>query len=328
MYSEADFLSLSTADYLVDRRRLRKQVTFWRVIAFVVAALAIIGLGLRFAVKSGVAGTHIARLSISGVITGDADTVKLIRSVGDSKTAVAAVLTIDSPGGTTEGSEVLYEEIRRLAAKKPVVAVVGTVAASGAYIAALGADRIFVRGNSIVGSIGVLMQFPNVSNLMDKLGIKLESIKSSPLKAAPNGLEPTSEAARDAMAALIADSFAWFKGLVKERRQMSEDELARVDDGRVFTGRQGIPLKLVDAIGGEREAIAWLQTEKGVTKDLPVRDWKPEDGFTGLKFTSLAADVAQAAGWSELAGALRRAALNTDVGTDGLLSLWKFSSGE
>ena len=321
-------MSLSTADYLVDRRRLRKQVTFWRVIAFVVAALAIIGLGLRFAVKSGVAGTHIARLSISGVITGDADTVKLIRSVGDSKTAVAAVLTIDSPGGTTEGSEVLYEEIRRLAAKKPVVAVVGTVAASGAYIAALGADRIFVRGNSIVGSIGVLMQFPNVSDLMDKLGVKLESIKSSPLKAAPNGLEPTSEAARDAMASLIADSFAWFKGLVKERRQMSEDELARVDDGRVFTGRQGIPLKLVDAIGGEREAIAWLQAEKGVTKDLPVRDWKPEDGFTGLKFTSLAADVAQAAGWSELAGALRRAALNTDVGTDGLLSLWKFSSGE
>jgi protease IV len=321
-------LSLSTADYLVDRRRLRKQVTFWRVIAFVVAALAIIGLGLRFAVKSGVGGAHIARLSISGVITGDADTVKLIRSVGDSKTAVAAVLTIDSPGGTTEGSEVLYEEIRRLAAKKPVVAVVGTVAASGAYIAALGADRIFVRGNSIVGSIGVLMQFPNVSGLMDKLGVKLESIKSSPLKAAPNGLEPTSEAARDAMASLIADSFAWFKGLVKERRQMSEDELARVDDGRVFTGRQGIPLKLVDAIGGEREAIAWLQAEKGVTKDLPVRDWKPEDGFTGLKFTSLAADVAQAAGWSELAGALRRAALNTDVGTDGLLSLWKFSSGE
>jgi protease-4 len=327
MYSEAGFLSLSTADYLVDRRRLRKQVTFWRVIAFVVAALAIIGLGLRFAVKSGVGGAHIARLSISGVITGDAETVKLIRSVADSK-AVAAVLTIDSPGGTTEGSEVLYEEIRRLAAKKPVVAVVGTVAASGAYIAALGADRIFVRGNSIVGSIGVLMQFPNVSGLMDKLGVKLESIKSSPLKAAPNGLEPTSEAARDAMASLIADSFAWFKGLVKERRQMSEDELARVDDGRVFTGRQGIPLKLVDAIGGEREAIAWLQTEKGVTKDLPVRDWKPEDGFTGLKFTTLAADVAQAAGWSELAGALRRAALNTDVGTDGLLSLWKFSSGE
>ena len=106
------------------------------------------------------------------------------------------------------------------------------------------------------------------------------------------------------------------------------EELARVDDGRVFTGRQGVPLKLVDAIGGEREAIAWLQTEKGVTKDLPVRDWKSESGFAGLKFTSLAADVAQAAGWSELASALRRGALIADVGNDGLLSLWKLSSGE
>ena len=327
MYFEADRLSFSTADYLVDRRRLRRQITLWRVIAFVIAAIAIIVLGLRFVGSSGVGGAHIARLTISGLITGDAETVKLIRAVADSK-AVAVVLTIDSPGGTTEGSEVLYEEIRRLAAKKPVVAVVGTMAASGAYIAALGADRIFVRGNSIVGSIGVLMEFPNFSGLMDKVGVKLESIKSSPLKAAPNGMEPTSEAAHDAIAALIADSFAWFKDLVKERRQMSDDELARVDDGRVFTGRQGVPLKLVDAIGGEREAIAWLQTEKGVTKDLPVRDWKPETGFAGLKFTSLAADVAQAAGWSELAGALRRGALIADCGNDGLLSLWKLSPGE
>jgi len=327
MHFEAKLLSLSTADYLVDRRRLRKQITFWRAIAFAVAAIAIIVLGLRFALNSGVGGAHVARLSISGLITGDAETVKLIRSVADSK-AVAAVLTIDSPGGTTEGSEVLYEEIRRLADKKPVVAVVGAVGASGAYIAALGADRIFVRGNSIVGSIGVLMEFPNVSGLMDKVGVKFESIKSSPLKAAPNGFEPTSEAAHDAIAALIADSFTWFKGLVKERRQMSDEELARVDDGRVFTGRQGVPLKLVDAIGGEREAIAWLEAEKGVTKDLPVRDWKPETGLSGLKFTSLAADVAQAAGWSDLAGALRCAALSADVGSDGLLSLWKFSSGE
>src|SRR5579863_9215920 len=237
-------MSASPADYLVDRRRLRRQVTFWRAAAFIVLALAIIGLGLRYAGSISKHERHIARLAISGLITGDDATLKTIRDLGDSN-AEAVLLRIESPGGTTTGAEKVFHEIRRLAAKKPVVAVVGTVAASGAYIAALGADRIFVRGNSIVGSIGVLMQFPNVSDLMDKLGVKLESIKSSPLKAAPNGLEPTSEAARDAMASLIADSFAWFKGLVKERRQMSEDELARVDDGRVFTGRQGIPLKLV-----------------------------------------------------------------------------------
>ena len=239
---------MSFADYIVDRRRLRRQVTLWRAIAAVVILLVIIGAGLRFA-GLGAYRPHIARIAISGVITGDEATLKMLRDVAESP-ASAVVLRIDSPGGTTEGSEALYEEIRRLAARKPVVAVVGTMAASGAYIAAIGADRIFVRGNSIVGSIGVLLQFPNVSELMDKVGVKLESIKSSPLKAAPNGFEPTSDAARDAMAALIADSFAWFKDLVRERRAMTDEELARVDDGRVFTGRQGVPLKLVDALGG------------------------------------------------------------------------------
>ena len=308
-------MSLSTADYLVDRRRLSRQVTFWRVVAFLVVALAIIALGLRFA---SVKREHIARLAITGVITGDAETLKLIREIGASK-AAAAILTIDSPGGTTEGSEVLYDEIRRLAAKKPVVAVVGTMAASGAYIAALGADRIFVRGNSIVGSIGVLVEYPNFSGLMDKVGVKLESIKSSPLKAAPNGFEPTSDGARDAMAAMIADSFAWFKGLVKERRQLTDEELARVDDGRVFTGRQGLPLKLADALGGEREALDWLSASKGLPKNLPVRDYSPGATFAGFTVKSLASATMQSFWGASLAGG---------SSVDGLVSIWQMNTGE
>ena len=210
-------MSTSAADYLVDRRQLRRQLGFWRIAAFVAAALAVLAIGLRLYGSAGLGQAHIARVSISGLITGKEATLKLFRDVRDSK-AAAAIIVIDSPGGTTEGSEVIYQEIRRLAEKKPVVAVVGSMAASGAYIAALGADRIFVRGNSIVGSIGVLVEFPNVSGLMDKVGVKLESIKSSPLKAAPNGFEPTSDDARAAMAALVADSFSWFKDLVRERR--------------------------------------------------------------------------------------------------------------
>jgi protease IV len=321
-------MSLSaSADYVVDRRKLRRQVTFWRVAAFVVAALAILGLAARF---SGLAGTqnqpHIARLAIRGVITGDEETLKTIRAVADSK-AVAAVITIESPGGTTEGSEVLYDELRRLAAKKPVVAVVGTMAASGAYVAALGADRIFAKGNSLVGSIGVLVEFPNFAGLLDKIGVKFEAIKSSPLKAAPNGMEPTSEAARAAMAALVADSFDWFKSLVKDRRHMSDEELAQVADGRVFTGRQGMPLKLIDAIGGEREAIAWLESEKGVAKDLPVRDWRPEKSL-GLGLLGSAASIADGFGLTGLAAVLKRgeAAAESQL-LDGLVSIWQLPAG-
>jgi len=319
-------VSTSTADYLVDRRRLRRQLGFWRVVAFIAAALAIIVLGARL---SGVAGfaarPHIARLTISGFIAGNEETLKLIREARDSPAVAAAVVRIDSPGGGTEGSEEIYDELRRLAAKKPVAAVVGGMAASGAYIAALGADRIFVRGNSIVGSIGVLVEFPNVSGLMDKVGVKFESIKSSPLKAAPNGFEPTSDEARAAMAALIADSFDWFKGLVKDRRSLTDEELAKVDDGRVFTGRQGLPLKLVDAIGDERDAIAWLEKDRGVARNLPVRDYKPGSGWTGLKLTSLAAAAADFAGLPSIAGALR---YQGRPPVDGLVSVWQLSDGD
>jgi protease IV len=320
-------LASSTADYIVDRRKLRRQVRFWRIIAFAIVALIIVGLGARFA-GLGRSQPHIARLAISGLITGDAETLKLIRDIAKSK-AAAAVLTIDSPGGTTAGSEIVYDELRLLAAKKPVVAVVGNMAASGAYVAALGADRIFARGNSLVGSIGVLVEFPNVSGLLDKIGVKLESIKSSPLKAAPNGLEPTSEAARAAMAALVGDSFDWFKGLVKERRRLSDDELAAVSDGRIFTGRQGLPLRLVDAIGGEREAIAWMEKEKGVAKDLPVRDWKPANSLGGFNILGSAAMLAGFAGLDNLAEALRHGGLaGGSESPGGLMSVWRAPVGE
>jgi protease IV len=321
-------LSASAADYIVDRRKLRRKLTFWRVVAFLVAAVAIIAAFSRFAGLGGVQNeTHIARLAIRGIITGDDATLKVIRQIADSK-AAAVVLTVESPGGTTTGAELLYDELRRLAAKKPVVAVVGTMAASGAYIAALGADRIFVQGNSLVGSIGVLVEFPNFSGLLDKLGVKFEAVKSSPLKAVPNGMEPTSEAARAAMAALVADSFDWFKALVKDRRRLNDEELAQVDDGRVFTGRQGVPLKLVDAIGGEREAIAWLEKEKGVAKDLPVRDWKPSKTF-GLGLLGSAASIADGLGLANLASLLKQGELASQTRLlDGLVSVWQLPDGD
>ncbi len=306
-----------SADYLLDRRRLSRQVAFWRAVAFAVAALAIVAIGLRYAGLGVPTAGHVARLRITGLITGDDRTVAALRDIGKSG-ARAMILDIDSPGGTTAGSERLYDEIRLIARTKPTVAVVGALGASGAYITALGADRIFVRQTTLIGSIGVLAQYPNVSGLLDKLGVKYETIKSSPLKAVPNGLEPTSDAARAAIAAIVDDSFAWFKGLVRERRGMSDDELARIDDGRVFTGRQSLPLKLADEFGGEREAIEWLNAHKGVPKNLPVRDYTPNAGFAGFKLSSLA-EQAIAALWGGAVGESRP--------VDGLISIWQLTTG-
>ncbi len=316
----------SEADFLVDRRLLRRKLTFWRVALFALLAALLIGVGVHYAGGDGApgGGRHIARLAIEGVITGDKDTLKLIKDIGESRSAEALIVTIESPGGTTTGAEKLYKELRLVAEKKPVVAVIGTVAASGGYIAALGTDRIFAEGNSLVGSIGVLFQFPNFSKLLDTVGVAFESVKSSPLKAAPTGVEPTSPEARAALAALVTDSFDWFKGLVKERRHLDDRQVARVSDGRVFTGRQGIDLSLVDALGGEREAIAWLEQEKKIAKDLTVRDWKKDRSFERLGILGASAGLLEMLGLDPLALMLRRLAATGDARLlDGLVSVWQ-----
>ncbi len=316
--------SNSDADYLVDRRILRRKLTVWRLALFALLAAVIIGVGLDYMGDSAPGGRHIARLSIEGVITGDKDTLKLVRDVARATSAEALIVTIESPGGTTTGAERLYKELRLVAEKKPVVAVVGTMAASGGYIAAMGADRIFAEGNSLVGSIGVLFQFPNFSKLLDTIGVAVESVKSSPLKAAPSGVEPTSPEARAALAALVADSFDWFKALVKDRRHLDDAQLAKVSDGRVFTGRQGMEMKLVDALGGEQEAIAWLEQEKKIEKGLPVRDWKKDRSLERLGVLGASASLLEGLGIDVLARPLKRlAALGDARVLDGLVSVWQ-----
>jgi protease-4 len=314
------------ADYLAERRILLRKLSYWRIAAFAALILGIAVAGLRLLGPDASLGftPHIAKFAIEGVITGDRETLKLIQKIEDSKTAEAVLITIDSPGGTTSGAEQLYDAIRRLSAKKPTVAVIGSMAASGGYIAALGADRIVALGNALVGSIGVLVQYPNFAKLLDTVGVKMEDVKSSPLKASPSGYEPTSPEARAALAALVSDSFTWFKSLVKERRVMTDEQLQTVADGRIFTGRQGKELNLIDGLGGEREAIAWLQQEKNVPKGLPVRDWKQERTLEHLGILSFSARATEILGLGGLSLALNRAAnAAQEHMLDGLLSIWQ-----
>jgi protease IV len=314
------------ADYLAERRILRQKLSYWRIAAVAALILAAAAAGLRLLGPEGATGftPHIARLAIEGVITGDRETLKLIEKIEDSQAAEAVLISIDSPGGTTAGAERLYDAIRRLSAKKPTVAVVGSMAASGAYIAALGTSRIVALGNALVGSIGVLVQYPNFAKMLDTVGVKVEDVKSSPLKASPNGFEPTSPEARAALAALVGDSFTWFKALVKERRNMTSEQLEAVADGRVFTGRQGMELHLVDRLGGEREAIEWLEQEKNIPKGLPVRDWKQERTLERLGILSFSARAAEFLGLGGLSGALDRAASAAQERMlDGLVSIWQ-----
>src|SRR5215468_10228002 len=291
------------ADAIVDRRRIRRKLTFWRVSALAIALLAIAGTvwlvmpGNRFSTP----GAFIARVKLQGLIRGNQDRVEALGRLGRSA-ARAVIVHIDSPGGTTAGSEQLFDALRDLQSKKPMVVVVDGLAASGAYIAALSAEHIVAQETSLVGSIGVLFQYPNFTDVLKTIGIKVEEVKSSPLKAAPNGFEPTSPEARAAIEALVKDSYAWFRGMVKDRRKMDDATLETVTDGRVFTGRQGVNLKLVDELGNEKTAIAWLAKEKGIKDDTPVKDWELKPRFSDLSILHLATAVAlEAMGASALA---------------------------
>ena len=316
------------ADLIVDRRRMRRKLTFWRVVAFGLIILAIVGVATLGSRRFGLTGVspYIARVTISGLIRDDRDRVEALERLGKSKMARAVIIHVDSPGGTTAGSEQLFGALSQLRDKKPMVVVVDGLAASGGYITAIAGDHIIAQQTSLVGSIGVLFQFPNVSDLLDKIGVKVESIKSTPLKAAPDGFEPTSPEARAAINAIIQDSYAWFKDLVQSRRHLNDDQLAAIDDGRVFTGHQGIDNKLVDELGDEKTGLAWLGKEKSVNIDLPVRDYQLHDRFSDLPFLHAAAVATlNAMGLSGLASQLGRwntiAAID-GFNLDGLLALW------
>jgi protease IV len=316
------------ADLIVDRRRMRRKLTFWRVLAVLLIAVVVVGAAAFVGRRSGFAGVgdYVARVTIQGLIRDDEERVQQLERLGKSTAARAVIVHVDSPGGTTAGSEQLYDALMRLKERKPLVIVVDGLAASGGYITAIAGDHIVAKQTSLVGSIGVLFQYPNFTDLLDKLGVKVESIKSSPLKAAPSGLEPTSPEARAAIESIIKDSYAWFRGLVQNRRHLSDEELQAVADGRVFTGHQGIGLKLVDELGDERTGIAWLAKEKNINDKLPVRDFELHRRFGDLPFLhAAAAAVLEAAGFSKLARSLQESGAVQAVerlNLDGLLVLW------
>ena len=317
------------SDVIVDRRRIRRKLTFWRVVAAlaVIAAIAVVGMTVTPAGRGAFTNAgSIARINIEGLIRSDQDRVEALDRLANSR-AAAVIVHINSPGGTTAGSEQLYDALVRLKAKKPLVVVVEGLAASGGYITAIAADHIVAQQTSLVGSIGVLFQFPNFTDLLKTVGVKVEEVKSSPLKAAPNGYEPTSPEARAALDSLVKDSYAWFRGLVKERRGMDDTLLDTVADGRVFTGHQAIDLKLVDQLGDEKTAVAWLVAQKGVKSDLPVRDFKLQPRFGDLTFLRTAASITlNALGLGSIARQVEQAGVvqaADRLNLDGMLALWQ-----
>lgn len=276
------------ADLVADRRRLKRSLSFWRVGAIFVAALSLIGL---IAIVGGEhakpRGNHIASIPFKGVILDDARQLKLVRQALEDDNVVAVILEIDSPGGAVTGSEMLYRELASLSGQKPVVSVFRTLGTSAAYAIALPGERLFAQRTSIIGSIGVIFQWAEVSELLQSWGVEMQTVKSAPLKSEPQPFRPTTPEAIAMIERLVQGSLDWFVEIVEQNRPFDAATARRLSNGAVYTGEEALRLQLIDEIGGMDEAKAWLIAEKGLDENLRVIELKQEEDsfFGGLKIS-------------------------------------------
>lgn len=274
-------MSLS-ADQLADRSRLKRDMKRWRMLAL----LFLVG-GLLFALRDQAsmlpsAKGYIARVAIEGFIGDDTKREEMLADIAEDKAVKAVLVRFDSPGGTALGGEELYRSLLEISNKKPVVAVMRTACTSACYMAALGTSHLMARESSITGSIGVLLEMAEVTELAKKLGIEPISVKSGTLKASPSPFEKFDETQRAYIQGVVDDSFRQFLALVTSRRTLDATTIALIKDGRIFTGAQAKPLKLIDDIGGEKEALAWLEETHKIAADLPIEDVEPRKEMEGL----------------------------------------------
>jgi len=281
-------------------------VTFWRVTAIVVAVALVATAVGRF--SGATSQSYIARLEIEQIIVNDPDRLEAIDAIADNSNIKALMVAINSPGGTVVGGEALYHALVRASKNIPVVAVMSDLATSAGYMIAIASDHIVAREGTITGSIGVLFQTAEITDLLAKLGVAVEAVKSGPLKAEPSPFNKLSPAVRQATQKLVDDMFEMFVGMVADQRKMTPSQVRSLADGRVFTGRMALKEGLIDAIGGEREALQWLTEKKGLAKDLPVRKLKiKRDVETWLENMSSLA---------------RKTVLSERLTLDGLVSVW------
>jgi protease IV len=278
-----------TPDQILDRIKLKKQVINWRLLAVMSVVMLFLSLfssnDTRYGTKpSVIESSYIARINVDGVIFNDPDRLEILKDLTEDKAVKAVIVHVNSPGGTVVGGENLYNAIRKLSEKKPTVAVMGEMAASAGYMTAIATDRLIAHQSTITGSIGVLAHSFEVTELAEKMGVKFNNFKSSPLKGGPIPTEKLTPEMRASMMETIDDMYDMFVTMVSQRRNIPKDHLLKsVADGRAFTGRQAIKLALIDEIGDEETALNWLKNVKKIGNSLKVHDIaleKQQDKFS------------------------------------------------
>jgi len=208
---------------------------------------------------------RVAIVDVKGVIESSEDVVRQIRKYEDDSSVKALVLRVDSPGGGVAASQEIYDQLLKFKLSgKPVIVSMGSVAASGGYYVACAADKIFANPGTVTGSIGVIYSFPVMKELFEKVGVEWEVIKSGKLKDTGNFSRRMTADERAMLQSVIDDTYDQFINVVADAREMDIEEVRKLSDGSIFSGRQAVELNLIDTLGSYEDAIA----EAGYKADL------------------------------------------------------------
>ncbi|MFT4967034.1 MAG: protease-4 [Candidatus Deianiraeaceae bacterium] len=275
-----DTKKISNSDYntLAFVEKLLFDVTKWKVIA---VASALVALFVLFSggnsddiISAKYTKKFIAVIEVDNVIVTDKHRSKILKKLAENKNLKGVLLKINSPGGTITGSEILYNEVKKLSNIVPVYSLIYDVGASGGYMVAIGSTKIFAHETSLTGSIGVLMQSLEASKLAEKIGAKFKTYRSAKYKAQPDTFEETTDDINKYMHSAIMESHKFFENLVRRERNISIIDIKNVANGKIFTGLQAVSLNLIDGVStedGVKEALTKALKQKIDFKEVSLK---------------------------------------------------------
>ncbi len=297
------------ADTLLDRIYLKEKATKWRNVAFFAFGVIAVILFTSFEDTS-LERDYVARITIDGIVMDSLKLERTLKKIEENDDIRAVILRLDTPGGTAVAGEEIHLRLLKIAEKKPVIATMRTVCASAGYMIASAADHIIAREGTLTGSVGVILQTVEVTDLAENLGITPITVKSADLKGIPSPAEKLTAQGRRMMEDVVASYYANFLEMVVDRRKLDDKTKEIISSGRVFTGTQALELNLIDALGGEDEAMAWLEENHEISKDISVKSVWPQRKQNSI--------------WGQLQSAIESFSLTKlAYPLDGLLLIWQ-----
>jgi len=232
--------------------------------------LAFLSLMIALLFRGSPIGDKVALVRIEGPIVDSKNPIDEIKEYVKDPSVKAIVLRVDSPGGAVAPSQEIYEEVKKAVEKKKIVVSMGSLAASGGYYISAPASRIVANPGTLTGSIGVIMEIPNVEGLMNKVGVKTEVIKSGRHKDIASVFRGIGREEREILQGVLDDVHDQFIKAVAEGRKMLPDQVKKLADGRIFTGKQAVGMGLVDELGNLEDAIKVAAKLSGIKGEPSV----------------------------------------------------------